>query len=125
MLSQTELEERINEVDEYMILGKRLLPLLEDGRAVALTNNLINKLGEISRTYNNALKCGAYLKSDKRASAERLRELHEAEVNEAEFSKTLSRIGFDDKEIFEAVDKPEFIFCRALVVIKNQYAPWL
>jgi len=125
MLSQIELEGRINEVNEYMDLGKRLLTLLEDGRAVALTNNLINKLGEISRTYNNALKCRTYLSSDSRASAERLKELHEAEINEAEFSKALSRIGFDDKEISEAVDKPEFIFCRALAVIKNQYAPWL
>lgn len=125
MLSQIELEGRINEVDEYIDLGKRLLPLLEDRRAGALTTKIINRLGEFSRTYNNALKCKTYLKPEGRASAERLRELHEAEINEVEFSKALSLIGFDDEEIFEAIDKPELIFCRALVAIKDKYASWL
>jgi len=125
MISQSELEGRINEVNEYLDLGRKLLSLLEDKRAVTLTNNLISKLSEISRTYNNALKCSPYLKSDIKASPERLRELHEAEINEAEFSKSLSKIGFNDEEIFEALAKPEFIFCKALVVVKDKYAPWL
>ena len=125
MLSKTELEGRINEVEEYMNLGRSLLPLLEDERAVALTNNLLNKISEISAVYNTALEHKVYLISNSKTSAERLRQLYEAEINEAEFSKQLFLIGFNDEDIFEAINKPEFIFCRALVVIKNKYVPWL